>query len=154
MISKPTTPKLIDAVCTELANKVAPVITDATVKVQLEMALSILQGASVRSANELAWMHEECVAIEETAQRLVAELPNAAPLADAMRTYIDGKTDSRFLADAQANYERASEVLSCATEAAYASGNADHIAAVDRLFDQRHANQNAVTGQFQAVGRT
>ena len=154
MIAKPTTPQLIDAVCTELADKVAPAITDGTLKVQVEMALSILQTASVRSGKELAWMHEECAAIEETAQRLVAELPDTAALEAALRTYTDAKTDSRYLADAQANYERASEVLSCATEAAYASGNADHIAAVDRLFDQRHAHQNAVTGQFTAVGRT
>ena len=55
---------------------------------------------------------------------------------------------------AQADYALASEVLSCAVEAAYASGDAAHIADVLELMDQRHANQQTVTGQFMAVGRT
>ena len=45
-------------------------------------------------------------------------------------------------------------MLSCAIEAAYESGDAEHIAAVVALMDQRHANQQAVTGQFMAAGRT
>ena len=41
-----------------------------------------------------------------------------------------------------------------AIEAAYESGSDEHIAAVIELMDQRHANQQAVTGQFMAAGRT
>ena len=67
---------------------------------------------------------------------------------------MDNKTNSLKLDDAQADYARASEVLSCAVEAAYDVGDADQIAAVGRLMDQRHANQQSVTGQFMAVGRT
>ena len=44
-------------------------------------------------------------------------------------------------------------MLSCAVEAAYESGDAEQIAAVIRLMDQRHANQQAVTGVFLAAGR-
>jgi hypothetical protein len=154
VISLPTTQQLIDVVCTELTSKVAPAVTDPTVKVQLEMAISVLQTAAVRSGNEIAWMQQEREAIEQTARRLLEAMPDAAPLADALRTYDDAKTNSVVLADAQADYARASEVLSCAIEAAYASGNTEHIAAVDELMDQRHANQQAVTGQFMAAGRT
>jgi hypothetical protein len=53
-----------------------------------------------------------------------------------------------------ADYERISEVLSCAAEAVYADGDPSRIAAVQELFDQRLANENAVIGAFQAVGRT
>lgn len=154
MISRPTTRQLIDAICIELASKVAPAITDPTVKVQLDMAISVLQTAAVRSGNEMAWMEEERNAIEQTARQLVDSLPEAGALAEALRAYVDGRTNSLYLDDAQADYARASEVLSCAIEAAYDSGDADHIAAVGRLVDQRHANQQAVTGQFMAVGRT
>jgi hypothetical protein len=154
VISRPTTQQLIDAVCTELANKVVPVVTDGTIKVQLEMAISVLQTASVRSANEIAWMQEERDAIEDTVRQLLEALPDAKPVADALAEYVDNKTNSLKLDDAQADYARASEVLSCAVEAAYASGDADQIAAVGQLMDQRHANQQAVTGQFMAVGRT
>jgi hypothetical protein len=154
VISRPTTQQLIDAVCTELADKVAPCITDGTIKVQMEMAISVLQTASVRAANEIAWMQEERDAIEEMARQLLDALPDAKPVADALQEYVDNKTNSLKLDDAQADYARASEVLSCAIEAAYASGDEGHIAAVGRLMDQRHANQQAVTGQFMAAGRT
>jgi hypothetical protein len=154
VISKPTTQQLIDAVCIELTNKVAPVISDATVRIQLDMAISVLQTTAVRCANELAWMREESDAIEETAGQLLQAMPDADALSAALSAYVDGKTASLHLDDAQADYARASEALSCAIEAAYASGNAEHIAAVSRLVDQRHANQQAVTGQFMALGRT
>jgi hypothetical protein len=154
MISNPTTKQLLDAICIELTNKVAPAINDPTVSVQLDMAISVLQTTAMRCANELAWMQEERDAIEATADQLLAALPDSDGLATALSAYVDGKTGSLYLDDAQADYARASEVLSCAIEAAYASGDAEHIAAVGRLVDQRHANQQAVTGQFMAVGRT
>ncbi len=84
MISRPTTQQLIDAVCTELASKVVPVVTDGTIKVQLEMAIAVLQTTSVRSANEIAWMQEERDAIEDTARQLLEALPDAKPVADAL----------------------------------------------------------------------
>lgn len=154
MISRPTTSQLIDAMCTALSNTVAPAITDPTVQVQLSMAISVLQTTAVRCGSELAWMQEERDAIEETAGQLLKALPDATALSEALTTYVDGKTGSLYLDEAQADYARASEVLSCAVEAAYASGDAAHIAAVGRLIDQRHANQQTVTGQFMALGRT
>jgi hypothetical protein len=154
VISRPTTQQLIEAVSAELRNKVAPAVSDPVVQVQLEMAMAVLATTAVRSGNELAWMQEEREAIEQTATRLLDALPDAKPLQDALQTYRDGLTGSLYLKDAQADYARASEVLSCAIEAAYESADPDHIAAVIALMDERHANQQAVTGQFMAAGRT
>jgi hypothetical protein len=154
VISRPTTQQLIDAICIELDDKVAPAVTDPTVKVQLEMAIAVLKNVAVRSGNELEWMQEERDAIEQTARRLLDEIPDAAPLQEALDVYTTGLTNSLRLRDAQQDYARASEVLSCAIEAAYDSGDPQHVAAVIALMDQRHANQQAVTGQFIAAGRT
>jgi hypothetical protein len=154
VISRPTTQQLIEAVSAELRNKVAPAVSDPVVQVQLEMAMAVLATTAVRSGSELAWMQEERDAIEETAVRLLDALPEAKPLQEALQAYRDGSTGSIYLKDAQADYARASEVLSCAVEAAYESGDAGHIDAVMRLMDQRNANQQAVTGQFMAAGRT
>ncbi len=154
MISRPTTPQLIEAVCAELTSKVVPAVTDASASVVIEMAVAVLKGAAIRSANELAWMREEADAIEALAQRFVAELPQAAELAEALAAYTDAKSDSRYLADALDDYHRASEVLSRACEAAYADGDAIRKADVQRLFEQRMANENTVTGVFMAAGRT
>jgi hypothetical protein len=154
VISRPNTQQLIDGVCAELNSKVAPAVTDPIIKVQLEMAIAVLATTAVRSGSELAWMQEEREAIEQTARQLLDALPDAKPLQAALQAYTDGLTGSLYLKDAQADYARASEVLSCAIEAAYESGDSDHIAAVIRVMDQRHANQQAVTGQFVAAGRT
>jgi hypothetical protein len=154
MIAKPTTPQLIDAVCAELNAKVAPELGDGTTRVVLEMAMAVLQGAAIRSANETAWMREEEAAIAELASRLVAELPDASSLSDALDAYRSNRSDSLYLADVLADYERAGEVLSCAAEAAYADGDAGRIEAVQQLFADRMAHENAVIGSFQAAGRT
>jgi len=154
MISKPTTPQLIDAACTELETKIAPAISDPATKIVVDMALAVLRGAAIRSANEVAWMREEAEAIDALAARLVAELPDATDLAEAHRAYTDGRTGSLYLADVLADYERASEVLSRAAEAAYRDGSAERIAAVRQLFDQRMANEKTVIGEFMAAGRT
>ena len=153
MISRPTTQQLIDAICVELGSKVAPAISDPVVQIQLEMAIAVLKTAAARSGSELAWMQEEREAIEAAARSLVGAMPDATALRDALAAYTDGLTNSLYLDDAQADYARASEVLSCAVEAAYASGNAEHIATVMGLMDQRHAHQQEVTGQFMAAGR-
>jgi len=81
-------------------------------------------------------------------------MPEAQELQDALAAYDAAATDSLVATEAQADYARASEVLSCAIEAAYASGEAAHVADVSRLIDQRHEHQQEVTGQFMAVGRT
>ena len=154
MISRPTSPQLIDAVCEALQSKVALALTDPTVRVALDMACAVLQTVGVRSAKEIAFMREEAEAIEALATRFVNELPDSAGLAEALRSYTDGKSASSYLDDVLADYDRASEVLSCAAEAAYASGDAGHIEALAALYDQRLSNENAVIGVFAAVGRT
>ncbi len=154
MIAKPTTPQLIDAACAELATKVGPELGEGPTKVLLDMALAVLQGASIRSANEMAWMRGEEQAIAEVAATLVEEIPGATALNDALRAYHDARTDSLYLADVEADYARASEVLSCAAEAVYVDGDRERIASVQALYDARMAHENEVIGAFQAVGRT
>ena len=79
--------------CVELANKVAPAVTDPVVQVQLDMALAVLQTTAVRSGSELAWMQEERDAIEQAARQVLDALPDAAPLPDALKAYTDGLTE-------------------------------------------------------------
>jgi len=154
VISKPTTPQLIEAVCAELETKVAPAITESTAQVALAMATAVLRGAAVRSANELAWMREEADAIEQVADDLVGSLPGSEALAEALEDYRAQRSDSLYLEDALDDYARASEVLSRAVEAAFADGNPERKAEVEALMTQRMANENGVIGVFEAAGRT
>ena len=97
MISKPTNQQLIEAVCAELTGKVAPNIRDAGTKVVLEMALSVLSCAAVRTAKELAWMKEETDAIEAVARRFAEEMPEAGALSDALAAFDAGRTGSLYI---------------------------------------------------------
>ena len=150
MISKPSTAQLIEAVNAELASKVSPELDAGTTRVVLDMAMAVLQGAATRSANELAWMREEEQAVADVAERLVAELPSATGLAEAYRVYTDNRSDSLYLAGAMADYERVSEVLSCAAEAVYAEGDP---AGSPRAGAVRSAPRQRERGDRRAPGR-
>ena len=84
---------------------------------------------------------------------LGVEMPEADGLSAALAAD-DGGARSLYIDEAQADYTLISEVLSCATDAAFGSGDTGRIAAVEELLQQRIANENAVTGTFLAVGRT
>lgn len=155
MIVQPNTSNVLDTLATGLDSSVTPNVTEAPAQLALGMALQVLRTAAARSASELAWMREEASAIEDLARRLIEELPHESTgLSAAFDCYIAGRTYSLNLVDAQSDYERASEVLSCAAELAYTAGGSEQKAAVHRLFEQRLAHENAITGGYQAVGRT
>jgi hypothetical protein len=155
VIVVPNTAQLIEAVAAGLERDVAPELRDPPAKLAMGMALQVLRTIAVRSTSEIAWMHEEAVAIEAVAQRMVAEIPDGnGALSSALDEYIANRSSSLHLEDLQASYALASEVLSCATELAYGLGTVEHRGAVHRLFEQRVTHENAITGGYEAVGRT
>ena len=154
MIAKPSTAQLIEAVNAELASKVSPELDAGTTRVVLDMAMAVLQGAATRSANELAWMREEEHAVAAVAERLVASsrrppgwprpsgpTPTTAPTACTWPTR--WPTTSGSARCCRAPPRRC-------TPTAIPAGSPPS----QELFDQRLANENAVIGAFQAVGRT
>jgi hypothetical protein len=145
--------QLIDAACTELETKVGPALIDSNAKLVLEMALAVLRGVGVRSANEARWMREEADAIEDVARQMVHELSDATHLVEALQAYLECKSDRANLGRVGEEYGKASEVLSRAVEAAYADGDPGRKAAVRTLIEQRMANEFAIVGQYVGVGR-
>ena len=137
----------------ELTEKILPMIDDAATKVTIEMMTAVLNALAVRTENEIAWMLEESAAIDAAATDLVARFPDAAALRAALDELQDGQPESMRLSDVAATYQRASEVLSRLTEAAYAASDATSIAAVERLIGARLATEQAAIGEFIAVGR-
>lgn len=153
MIGKPTTPQLLQTIKAELADKIAPALTDPTHVVAVQMMTAMLDAISVRTQHELAWMRDESAAIEATADEFLAAHGDHNGVAAALTEYRSARTDSLHLDDVQADYDRASEVLSRLAEAAYAGGNPAAVAAVERLVDQRLATELAIVGTFVAAGR-
>lgn len=154
MIYKPTTAQLIEATRHDLRTKVAPFVTDPPARVALDMCILVLGTALERSKHELAWMLDEADAIERLSRRFVERFPDAKPLADGLGDYDQGRTGRRGIAEVNGDYERASELLSRAAEAAYEAGDEESIREVMALFEQRRERQNAASGGYEAVGRS
>lgn len=154
MITKPTIPQLITTLQTELAENVLPLIEDPTARVNVEMVTALLSALSVRTENEVAWMIEEAAAIEATALRLLPSLTDGTAVDAALAAHRDAPPASMRLSDVSESYERASELLSVLSEAAYASGDSAAISEVQGLVESRLAIEMEAIGEFVAVGRS
>jgi hypothetical protein len=153
MIAQPTTTQLIEAARHDLEVRVAPFVEDPGAQTALAMSIAVLGSALVRSEHELAWMLEEADAIEALARELTERLQPASALPEALADLERGKGPAHDMAGVHAYYERASELLSRAAEAAYAAGDERAIREVTALFEERRRHQDTVTGGYQAVGR-
>ena len=155
MITRPSTTQLIDVVRRELAEKVAPAVTDPQVATSLHMIDHILRTLAVRADHELGWMAQEMAAIEAVGERVAASgLPGAAGVGEALSAFRSQRTTGLHAADITEDYNRATEVLSRAVEATFADGG-EMRAAVHELLDLRLAHETAVIGEdFTLVGRS
>lgn len=153
MIARPTTPQLLQTIKAELNDKIAPVLTDPTHIVAVQMMSSILDSLSVRTAHEIAWMIDEANATESAAADYLAAHPSATGVAAALAAYRAIRTPGLHLAEVGAAYDSAAELLSCLADAAFADGSPADVRAVERLVEQRLGNELTVVGNFQAVGR-
>jgi len=153
MISKPSTPQLLQTIKTELKEKISPALTDPTHVVAVQMMSELLDALSIRAESELAWMREECNAIEVAAASYVAAHPGAAEVAAALAQCRDEASGSLRLSDTQADYDRASELLSRLTEAVFSSGDPTDVRTVEVLVEQRLGTELTIVGTFVAAGR-
>jgi hypothetical protein len=155
MITRPTTGQLVEVVRRELAERVAPAVSDQQVATSLQMVDHILSTLAVRAEHELGWMAEEMVAIEVVAQRVAdSGLPGAGAVSDALAAFLTNRATGLHAAQIIDDYNRASEVLSRAVEATF--GNEGDLGrSVAGLLDQRLAHETDVIGlDFQLVGRS
>ena len=152
MITQPTIPRLLASIQAELTENIIPKIDDAPTKVNVEMMTALLSALTIRTENEIAWMLEESAAIEATADELLPKLDGAAAQA-ALDAHRAAPPESMRLSHVTESYQRASELLSLLTEAAYASGDEQAITKVQELVNARLATEQAAIGEFIAVGR-
>lgn len=152
MITRPDPEQVLTAVRAELRDKIAPRIDDAALSVTLQMIDNILENVATRAMHEIAWMREECDAIEATVAAVLEALPDA-PTAAALEAYRTGRTSSLHHADVRADYDRATEALSCALEATIAHGDPRLTAPLVALLQERNAHELQIMGNWGFVGR-
>ena len=154
MITRPTTAQLIEVVRRELAERVAPAVTDPQVTTRLQMVDHILRTLAVRAEQEAGWMAEEMAAIEAVGEQVAdSGLPGALTVAEALAAFRAGRGAGRSTAEVTDDYNAATEVLSRCLEATFAA-RGDLRDAVIGLLDQRLGHETDVIGpDFQLVGR-
>ena len=154
MNTRPTTAQLLEVVRRELAELVAPAVSDPQATTSLQMIDHILRTLAVRADHEAGWMAEEMAAIEALAARVAgSDLPGAAAVTEALESFRSGRSTGQSTADITEDYNAATEVLSRCVEATFPAGG-ELRDAVDRLLDERLAHETAVIGpDFQLVGR-
>lgn len=152
MIAQPPASRILLALRKELLEVLGPEVTSERAKVSVRMMESVLRNLAVRADCEIGWMREEADAIEAFAAEALEALPEAAELRAALEAYRSRRNSSWFLADVQADYDRASEVLSCATEAVLAQGGELKERALG-LLQARLAHEQQIMGEFGFVGR-
>jgi hypothetical protein len=154
MITAPTTAQLVEVVRRELAERIAPAVTDPQAATSLQMVDHILATLAVRAEHELGWMVEEMAAIEAVGRRVAGSgLPGAPAVTEALAAFDAGRSAGQSGAAVTADYNSATEVLSRCIEATFSAEGPlrDEVTA---LLDQRLAHETAVTGpDFQLVGR-
>ncbi len=135
MLTRPTTDQVLVGIADELRDAIAPEVHNEPLQVLLGQIDQILRGLAVRSAHEIAWMHEE-----------------ADTIAAVTGTDV-GWPASLHLDDVCRWYDSVSRALSAALDAAFAAGDAVRIAELKLLLDARSATEMKIVGALELVGR-
>jgi hypothetical protein len=151
MITQPSTSRLIEVIRGQLADVVAPNVTDPAAAGALHMIDRVLQTLEVRAENEIAWMIEAIGEIQLVATEVVPGLPDPAGASAALARLEPG--DSLKLSDVSADFDRAGRLLSELLEATVGLDGAARERVLG-LLDRRLERELAVQGaDFALVGR-
>jgi len=153
VLSRPTTEQILLDCCRELMTGVLPALTDETAIVRVVMVETVMRNMAVRSAHEIAWMHEEIAAIEGYCRSVAAVVPDNSELTEALPAAGAAPAQSLHLDDVVEAYVRAGRAFSAALEAAVASGDQDLMKRGEALLDSRADIETEVMAGWSPTGR-
>lgn len=153
MISRPTTEQLLRNVADELGSKIHPTVADPALEVVVEMLQQVVVSCAVRCAHEIAWLRDEEEAMVAYATDVVAVLPSADAVREALQAWEAGRDGGLHLDQVVADYSLAGEALSCALEAARVAGHDDLSARAGALIATRVERETQIRGDYVMSGR-
>ncbi len=154
MITRPSTPQILLDVRRELLEVLEPELSSATARLSVQMLENVLRNCATRAGHEIAWMRDECSAMEAFCDQVVDALgERAAEVAVLLSSYRSERSESLHLDDVQADYDRAGRAMSAAVELALASGDAGLAARAQELLLDRQAREAEIMGEWHMVGR-
>ena len=145
MITRPSTPRILEDVCEQLMRDVMPGIADPAAQIRLHMLIATLNSCANASAAEISLMKQEIALYGEFAQEVATATGDATvqEKLDALQP-----TDSLLLADVAAEYARAGYAFTAAMDLVMDQRNAALIEKGEELL-QRAAGQRAADPQRQ-----
>jgi hypothetical protein len=149
MITRPSTPQLIDGVIRGLEREFSALLSDETAQVRLQMLFATLRHCASRADHEIELMTQEAEAYRQFAKD-VAERAEDAGLQDRLGEA--GPATSMSLGSVSEAYNRAGDAFGAAMEIVWARGWSADMAVAEDLLRQRVANECRMT-QPVGVGR-
>lgn len=151
MITRPSTPRVLEDICEQLVRDVMPGVTDDAARLRLEMLIAVLNNCANASGSEIALMREETALYVEYATDVAAALnsPRTTAAIDAIQA-----SESLLLADVAAEYSRASNAFSDALDAAMDHGHSEFQNRGEEILKLRLANERKVLSGSSSLGRS
>jgi hypothetical protein len=156
VIGRPTTQQLLDDCARELRESVMPAVADPAVRVKLEMMEQIVASCALRAGNELAWIDEECDAMEAYAADVAGAFADAdgASVGALVERYRAGRRGGLRLDDRVHDYDLAGRAFSAALALAMRRGHAGLTARARDMVTARNEREGVLRPNFSFPGRS
>lgn len=152
MLTQPSTKRFLEAIQHTLRTDIAPAVSSRDATVSLQAIDAILGSLIRRVESETNWMREEISEIEEAAEAVINQ--GADPDGNIARdlTAFRAQRAGDSLVELQADYERASALLSQCLERALIAGGALR-QRLDAVLQQRLNTESFICGSYKTVGK-
>lgn len=151
MITRLSTPRVLDDVCEQLMRDVMPGITDSAAQIRLHMLIATLKAAANASAVEICLMTQETALYVAFAED-VALATRSTEVADAVADV--APSESLLLADVAAAYSRAGHAFITAMDLVMDQRNAELVERGEALLRLRLDNERLVLSGSSTIGRS
>lgn len=151
MITRPSTPRILEDVCEQLMRDVMPGIADPAAQIRLHMLIATLNSAANASAAEISFMKQEIEAYLAFAEDVVLATGDSA-VAQAVAAV--QPTGSLLLADVSAEYQRAGRAFTAAMDLVMDRRDTALIERGEALLRLRLENERTILSGSATVGRS
>lgn len=151
MITRPSTPRILEDVCEQLMRDVMPGISDPAAQIRLHMLIATLNSCANASAAEISLMKEEISLYAGFAQEVATSTGDATvkERLDALQS-----NGSLLLADVAAEYARAGSAFTAAMDLVMDQRDTELIEKGEALLKVRLANERMILSGSATVGRS
>ena len=151
MITRPSTPRILEDVCEQLMRDVMPGISDPAAQIRLHMLIATLNSAANASAAEISLMKQEVVLYRAFAEDVARDTGDAATVQAVAAA---APTDSLLLGDVAAEYARAGRAFTAAMDVAMDQRNSQLIERGEALLRLRLENERTILSGSSTIGRS